>query len=196
MRDIDWHEMTWLNEPPAWDTDGEVLTVETGLETDFWRTTSYGFIHDSGHLLAAPMEAGSAIEVTFRAAFGEPFDQAGLMLHGGPELWLKTGVERSDGRLYASVVVTLGYSDWSVAALPPRAEGQPLTFRASRMGDAVTVRYRIGAEENWELLRVAYLPAAAEVVAGPMCCSPSRAGLSVRFDSVRMGPPDEALHAD
>lgn len=196
MRDIDWHDMEWLNEPPSWHVEGGVLTVETGLETDFWRTTSYGFVHDSGHLLAAPMGHESAVEVTFRAELIETFDQAGLMLRGGPELWLKAGVEHSDGRLYASAVVTVGQSDWSVASLPDRATGQPLTFRASRAGDAVTVRYRIGMEPEWELLRVAYLPAAADVVAGPMCCSPSRAGLSVRFDSVRMGPPDAALHSD
>jgi regulation of enolase protein 1 (concanavalin A-like superfamily) len=195
VRDIEWHEMEWLNEPPSVRVEREGLVVETGLETDFWRSTSYGFVHHSGHLLAAPMAPESALEVTFKAALSEPFDQAGLMLYGSPELWLKTGVERSDGRLYASVVVTVGHSDWSVAALPPRAEGRPLTFRASRVGDAVTVRYRIDEEPAWELLRVAYLPADAEVIAGPMCCSPSRAGLSVRFDSARSGPPDAELHA-
>jgi regulation of enolase protein 1 (concanavalin A-like superfamily) len=30
---------------------------------------------------------------------------------------------------------------------------------------------------------------------GLMCCSPSREGLRVWFDPVRIGPPDEALDA-
>lgn len=196
MTEIDWQEMEWLNKPPSVVVEDGALLVETGLETDFWRRTSYGFINDNGHLLARPLPAEAAIEVTFQAEFSEQFDQAGLMLRADAERWLKAGVERSDGRLWASVVATVGFSDWSVAPLPARAEGQPLTFRASRAGDGVTLRYRIGDDSEWELLRVAYLPPDAEYVAGPMCCSPKRAGLNVRFESVRLGPPDAALHED
>ena len=196
MRRVEWHEMEWLNEPPNSMVEGETLLVETGLETDFWQKTSYGFVHDSGHLLSLSLPPESAIEVTFRADLSAKFDQAGLMLRRDAELWLKAGVERSDGRLYASVVTTVGNSDWSLAPLPAHAEGQPLTFRASRKGDGITLRYRIGAEDEWQLLRVAYLPADAQLRAGPMCCSPARAGLSVRFDSVRVGSPDATLHED
>jgi uncharacterized protein len=196
MRTTPWSEMRWLNEPPVARYDGDALVVETGRDTDFWRRTSYGFIHDDGHFLAAPLAGDAALEVTFAADFSHQFDQAGLMLRAGPELWLKTGVERADGRLFASVVVTVGMSDWSVAPLPDSARGEALTFRASRVGDGVTVRYRIGDERGWRLLRVAYLPPEADLEAGPMCCSPTRAGLSVRFEPVRVGPPDAALHED
>jgi uncharacterized protein len=196
MRTIPWSEMSWLNEPPAARHDGAALVVETGKDTDFWRRTSYGFIHDDGHFLAAPLNGDAALEVTFTAEFSHQFDQAGLMLRAGPELWLKTGVERADGRLFASVVVTLGMSDWSMAPLPDEASGSALTFRASRAGDGVTVRYRIGDEPAWRLLRLAYLPPEADLAAGPMCCSPTRAGLSVRFEPVRVGPPDAALHEE
>ena len=113
--------MEWLNEPPAVSREGDDLVVETGKDTDFWRRTSYGFIHDDGHFLGAPLAGDAAIEVTFRADFDAQFDQAGLMLRAGPELWLKTGVELSDGQLFASVVVTVGMSDWSVVAAARRA---------------------------------------------------------------------------
>ena len=194
MRTIAWDEMTWLNEPPAAEVDGDELVVATGRNTDFWHRTAYGFIHDDGHLLAAPLAAEAALEVTFLADYEGQFDQAGLMLHAGPETWLKTGVELSDGQLYASVVVTTGMSDWSVSPLPEHAAGHALTFRASRKGDAITVRYRIAEEPHWHLLRVAWFPPDVDVVAGPMTCSPTREGLSVRFAPVLVGPPDAHLH--
>ena len=63
MKDISWAEMTWLNEPPRSTVEDGALIVETGLETDFWRTTSYGFINDNGHLLGLPLPPDAAIEV-------------------------------------------------------------------------------------------------------------------------------------
>jgi hypothetical protein len=194
MDTIAWDEMTWLNEPAASEVEGGRLVVTTGRETDFWRKTSYGFTHDDGHFLGAPLPGEFAMEVCFRADFHAQFDQAGLMLRAGPELWLKTGVELSDGELYASVVVTIGQSDWSVSPIPSSARGRALTFRASRSGDSVTIRFRIGDEPSWRFLRLAYLPADAEILAGPMCCSPTRGGLAVSFEPVRVGPPDVRLH--
>ena len=196
MRRLAPEEMHWMNEPPRVAKGPGGITVETAPETDFWRTTGYGFVHDDGHFLGAPLGSAAAIEVTFSADFEAQFDQAGLMLRADAETWLKAGVERSDGRLWASVVVTNGRSDWSVAPLPERSADDELTFRASRQGDAVTVRYRETADERWRLLRLAYLPPEAKLLAGPMCCSPTRGGLSVRFGPVRMGPPDDRLHEE
>jgi hypothetical protein len=196
MRTLAWHEMTWLNEPPSVAQDGADLVVQTGRETDFWQRTSYGFSHDDGHFLGYPLAGDAAVEVAFETTFEGAFDQAGLMLRSGPELWIKTGVELSDGVLYAGAVVTVGRSDWSVAPLPPSAGNERLTFWASRRGDAVTIRYRVGDEADWRFLRLAYFPPEAEVSAGPMCCSPTRAGLSVRFGPVRVGPPDASLHEE
>jgi regulation of enolase protein 1 (concanavalin A-like superfamily) len=192
-RTLPWSSMRWLNEPPAVAEKDGGLEVLTGPETDFWQRTSYGFVHDDGHFLGRPMPRPAAVEVGFQADLSEQFDQAGLMLRSGPELWLKAGLERSDGRLLASVVVTLGRSDWSVAPVRPLLPDEVVTVRASRAGDGVTVRLRLG-DDDWQLLRVAAFPVDAEVQAGAMCCSPTRAGLSVRFVSVGVGPPDEALH--
>ena len=36
--------MEWLKEPPRWDEQGATLSVVTGGNTDFWRTTHYGFV--------------------------------------------------------------------------------------------------------------------------------------------------------
>lgn len=194
MRTIDWNRLTWMNEPPGVRIEGDELVVATGPKTDFWRTTSYGFVHDDGHFLGTPLEDDSAIEVAFRCDFEGAFDQAGLMLRAGPEHWIKTGVELSDGILFAGAVVTVERSDWSVSPLPDSVRGEWLSFRASRTGDAVTIRFRVGDEDGWRFLRLAYFPPELAVSAGPMCCSPSREGLSVRFGPVRVGPADASLH--
>jgi regulation of enolase protein 1 (concanavalin A-like superfamily) len=39
------------------------------------------------------------------------------------------------------------------------------------------------------MLRLAYLPACDPALVGPMCCSPERAGLEVRFTEFRIGDP-------
>ena len=196
MTPIPWHAMTWMNPPERAEPLGVALEVVTRPNTDFWRTTSYGFVHDDGHFLGAPLAGDRALEVTFTGEFSGQFDQAGLMLRASPELWIKAGVELSDGVLFASAVVTRGFSDWAVAPLPPGPASLPITIRASRAGDSVTLRYRVGPDDAWRLLRVAYLPPDEEVLAGPMCCSPTRGGLVVRFNPVWIGPPDGRLHDD
>lgn len=192
----DWSEFEWRNRPPAERIDGSILEVTTGPETDFWQKTSYGFIHDDGHFLGTAVPNAASIEVTFRAALTHRFDQAGLMLRASPDTWIKAGVELSDGVLNASAVVTSGWSDWNVAPLPGLAPEAPITIRASRFGDAVTLRYGFGDEPPRQLLRVAHVPPDLDMEAGPMCCSPTRAGLVVRFDPVRIGPPDARLHEE
>ena len=192
MSELDWDALTWHHPPASAEKDGDQLVVTTGRDADWWRITGYGFIHADGHLLAAPFPKEGSIEVTFRADLTRQYDQAGLMLYASDEVWIKAGLER-DGPLYAAVVVTHGHSDWSVAALPEIAAGTPVTIRASRRGDCVTFRYGIGDETPTRLMRLAYLPPDLDVVAGPMTCSPTREGLLVRFDPVRVGPPEAPL---
>jgi hypothetical protein len=191
MTAMAWEAFTWHHPPAAATQDGDVLVVTTGRDADWWRITGYGFIHADGHLLAAPFPREGSIEVTFRADLTHRYDQAGLMLYGDDETWIKAGLER-DGPLYGAVVVTHGFSDWSVAEVPELPPDTPVTIRASRRGDAVTFHLGIG-ESPLRLLRLAYLPPTLDIVAGPMACSPVRDGLTVRFEPVRLGPPDAPL---
>jgi regulation of enolase protein 1 (concanavalin A-like superfamily) len=128
----------WLNPPVHVEQTGDGLLVTAAEGSDLWRTTSYGFTHDTG------------------------------------------------------AVVTRGVSDWSVAPVPDWA-GREVTVRASRSGDALTVRAR-AAGSPWRLVRVAPLDVDAEVLAGPFCCAPTRAGLRVRFTSVAVTAADASLH--
>ena len=177
-------EMQWMSPPKsvAW-VDGE-LRVVTGLQGDFWRGTYYGFHHHNGHFLHQPAASEFTAELRFRAAFSALYDQAGLMIRADEAHWIKAGVEYVAGVAYFAVVVTIGMSDWSQMALPLPVG--VIELRVSRSGDAVWVQYLHAG--TWRMCRLAYFPPDLAVEVGPMCCSPSRDGLSVRFLHYELGP--------
>ena len=107
-------DMSWMNEPPIWREADDELHVTTGASTDFWSRTFYGFIRNSGHFRHRPVSGDFSAEVRITADYRALYDQAGLMLWAGPDNWLKTGIEYTDGAMHVSTVVTRdGYSDWS-----------------------------------------------------------------------------------
>jgi regulation of enolase protein 1 (concanavalin A-like superfamily) len=188
----EWSAGSWTTPPVAVAEDGPDLLVTAAEGSDAWRHTSYGFVHDDAHALLAPLPSPGAVEVTFDLGWEGQFDQAGLVLRTDAETWLKAGVEVTDGVPSVGAVVTLGRSDWSVAPVADWA-GRRVTVRASRAGDAVTVRARV-EDEPFRLVRVAPFPPDVVVQAGPYCCAPTRAGLVVRFRRWATGPADAALH--
>jgi regulation of enolase protein 1 (concanavalin A-like superfamily) len=191
-RRIEWGEAEWMNPPEAVAVDGGDLLVTARGGSDFWRTTSYGFVRDDGHALLTEFPAGTSVEVSFTPAFETLYDQAGLFVRGDESTWIKAGVEMSDGYPQLGAVVTNGSSDWSLA---PVAEwmGRRVTIRASRAGDAVTVRARV-EDEAWRMIRLAPFPVDAPALVGPFCCAPERSGLQVRFHDFTSGPADRSLH--
>lgn len=193
-RAIEWAEAAWLNQPAAVHADGNNLLVTAREGSDFWRTTSYGFVHDDGHALLTDFPPDSAIEVGFVAAFEQLYDQAGLLIRVDEQTWIKAGIEFTDGVAHLGAVVTHGRSDWSMAPVPDWT-GRDVTLRASRSGDAVTLRARC-EDGPWQMLRLAPLDPDAVAAAGPMCCAPTRAGLTVRFTSFAVTTPDAGLHLD
>ncbi|ROQ38742.1 hypothetical protein EDF46_2383 [Frondihabitans sp. PhB188] len=194
MNVIDWTSGTWTNAPVNVEITGDGMRVTAVEESDAWRITSYGFVHDTEHALLAPFAPGTAMEVSFRLDFSAQFDQAGIFVKVDDTSWIKAGVERSDGENSLGAVVTRGVSDWSLSPVPGW-QGKLVTIRASRSGDALTIRARAD-EEPWRLVRVAPLDPEAAVTAGPMCCAPTRAGLTVHFTSWQTGPADTSLHPD
>ncbi|WP_433387360.1 DUF1349 domain-containing protein [Micromonospora sp. KLBMP9576] len=193
QRTVDWSEGEWCNEPVrAEGAAAGTLLVQPAGGSDLWRHTSYGFVHDDAPALLAPLPAGQAMEVDFHLDYDRQFDQAGVLVRVDERNWVKAGVEFSDGQPQVGAVVTREVSDWSVAPVPTWA-GRGVSIRVSRDGDALTVRARAD-DEPWRLVRLAPLAPEAAASAGPYCCSPTRAGLRVRFTGWRRGPADAALH--
>ena len=187
---IEWDKASWTNEPENVIQAGDELWVTARAESDYWNRTSYGFIHDSGHGLLNQLNPNSSMQVEFYLDFDQQFDQAGLILFADNDHWIKTGVEFSDGLPQAGAVVTDEYSDWSVAPVSEWMNSW-VTVRISRTETAVTIRAGVG---DLRLLRVAPISNEFQWSCGPMICSPSRSGLTVRFRNWQVLDADNSLH--
>lgn len=181
----------WLNEPESTTAVNGKLLVTAKANSDFWRTTSYGFIHDSGHALLNDFPQDSAVEISWTLNYSEQFDQAGLMIWSDEAHWIKAGVEFADGAPQLGAVVTNEFSDWSVAPVPEWMS-RVVQLRASRSGDALTIRAR--SEGEWKLVRLCPLDPNRNWKIGLHLASPSRAGLTVEFLEIKTGAADAALH--
>ena len=179
-------EMSWLNEPPQWSHVDGVIRVVTGLETDFWRRTFYGYVTDNGHFYSRPVTGDFTAEVMVGAGHSALFDQAGLMLRADERTWLKTGLEVTSGAVQLSTVLTRDDSDLSV--VPVAGHDGELSVRLPRFGSAVCV-HRGDGDGSWELVRLGHLDLPDTVDVGVMCCSPQRAGLEVTFRDFQVGEP-------
>lgn len=193
---IPWNAGRWTTPPTAVKEAGDDLHVTCAPYSDAWRTTSYGFVHDTENALVAPLAHGRAVEVVFTADFSEQFDHAGLFIVAGPQTWVKAGVELSDGILQLGAVVTHGVSDWSVSPVP-EWRGKRVRVRASWSEDAVTIRAGL---DGGELRFVRVLPWAPDLVteAGLLACSPTRGSeepMTVRFHEWSGGLADTSLHS-
>ena len=181
----------WLNPPVNTVEVNSQLKVTTVHESDFWRNTSYGFVHDSGHALLTDFPAHSSMEVTFILDYSGQFDQAGIIVYGDSHHWIKAGVESADGFPQVGAVVTSINSDWSLAPVPTWM-GKQVTVRASRTNDALTIRARCGEDD--QLIRLAPIDASLPMSAGPHCASPVSRSLEITFTHWTHGDADFTLH--
>ncbi|CAM04809.1 hypothetical protein A8924_5963 [Saccharopolyspora erythraea NRRL 2338] len=174
----------WLNPPENWlSYAGLTATADGG--TDFWRTTHYGFVRDTGHALLRPVGAEFRLTTRFFGDYREQYDQAGLLLRIDEANWIKTGIEYVDGEQLLSAVVTRDVSDWNVVPLQAvHGDVESVTIEMHRSGDTVTIRYAPEGEEPRTVLRLAYFPPDVDAEAGPMCASPDGSGFPVRFSDL------------
>ena len=108
------------------------------------------------------------------------------MIRADAAHWIKAGIEHVNGVSYLAAVVTNEKSDWSQMALS--GFGGDIDLRLTRVGDTVWIQYRLYS--GWTMFRLAFFPPNLVVRAGPMACSPSRSGLTVKFRDFRQGVPE------
>ena len=193
MESIDLRGGAWLNRPAAVRAERDRLVLTTEAGTDFWRRTHYGFIRDTGHFLGFDVGPNFSAEIRIRARYETLYDQAGLMLRAGPDLWVKAGVEFSDGRPRLAAVVTDDRSDWSLSVAP--GDLSDFWLRMTLKEEALRIQASTD-RRAWTLLRLApFTPRGRPLKVGPMCCTPERAGLDVELSDLRIGPASGAdLH--
>lgn len=200
--------MDWFNPPAHHSTTTvnaqqgavEILTLTTRPGTDFWRSTHYGFIRDTGHLGYVERSGDFTARVRIRGNYQVLYDQAGLMLRKDERTWIKAGIEYTDGVAHLSVVVTNDFSDWSVIPVPElealEQDGGGVELRLSRHADAVRIEYRLveraRADRPWQMVRLAHLAVSdADVLkVGIMACSPERThapGFAAEFTGFTVG---------
>ncbi|WP_017611894.1 DUF1349 domain-containing protein [Nocardiopsis salina] len=177
---------SWFNPPKLWEPEGDGLVVEAASDSDFWVTTYYGFVRDTGHALLRRVPADFSMSTTFRGDYREQYDQAGLLLRLDGQNWIKTGIEYVDGRQYISAVVTRDVSDWSVVPLEKSRAADEVSVKMRRAGDTVTISYGFGEDEPEMLLRLAYFPQGVDADAGIMCAAPQGKGFKTRFTSLKL----------
>lgn len=175
----------WLNRPPTLSVSDDELSVVTGANTDFWRETHYGFVRDSGHFYAFEAADGFTAQVRVQAQFQHLYDQAGLMVRIDESRWVKTGIEFSDGHGLLGSVSTDGASDWATGQFA----GDPSDFWVRVTVQAGVLRIQASSDGLiWPLVRLSPFPKSEKYLIGPMCCTPERSGLKVRFTEWRLGP--------
>jgi regulation of enolase protein 1 (concanavalin A-like superfamily) len=189
---MSWQGGVWLNEPRVWREQDEVLEVTTDAASDFWRETQYGFVRDSGHFLGFAAPAAFTAQLRVRGEYQALYDQAGLMVRVDEQRWVKAGIELSDGQAMLSSVLTVERSDWATAQY--QHDASDFWLRAT-LAEGV-LRLQVSQDgRHWPLLRLAPFPRSDTYRVGPMCCTPERSGLVVRFSEFQLTPPlGKALH--
>ena len=177
---------TWLNEPADWRLDDGALAVTTDHASDFWRLTHYGFVRDSGHFFSMSTTGDFTAEVRVQADYRDLYDQAGIMVRIDERRWVKAGIELSDNRPLMSSVLTDERSDWAAVEYP--GDSTDFWLRATVQSGVLRLQYSADGS-IWPLLRLAPFPSAPTYLVGPMCCTPERSGLRVRFSEFAVGPP-------
>ncbi|RYE63858.1 MAG: DUF1349 domain-containing protein, partial [Oxalobacteraceae bacterium] len=97
---------------------------------------------------------------------------------------VKTGIEFSDGYGLLGSVLTDDASDWATG----RYDGDPSDFWIRVTVQSGVLRIQASGDgKTWPLVRLCPFPKADHYFVGPMCCTPERAGLEVRFSEWQIG---------
>ncbi len=182
--------MEWFNPPAEWRAEGSKIHVTSTPNTDFWRKKPGGPFADNGHFYFQKISGDFAAEVKFTGQFKDQYDQAGLMIRLDEMTWLKCGIELYNGIQHASAVVTKTYSDWSIQPLTPSPSA--VWMRVNRQDDTIEVSYSTNGQQQYHLIRQAYLTSEPLLAVGMMIATPLGSGFSVTFEDFSVIEPVKA----
>jgi uncharacterized protein len=182
--------LVWFNPPQRWRLEPHLpaLVIEPDGQTDFWQQTHYGFRADTGHFLGLALPGDFMLTTQVRLHPLHQYDQAGLMIRGDANCWIKASVEHEpEGQPQLGAVVTnAGYSDWSLQDFP--LPELVLGLRITKRGSDVLVEFSPAGGTDWRLMRLARLhwPDHAPLCAGLYACCPKEAGFRAEFAFLRI----------
>ena len=163
------------------------LSFKTDAETDFWQKTHYEMRKDNGHFFYQTLDAKAfEYEICLSALQGSRYDQAGIMLRGNAENWLKISAEfETQERSWLGAVNTkFGLSDWSTYRVPTM---QHQHYKLVVEGDNALVYALVGTD--WQQLRmldISHLRRSDGLDLGVYACSPKGPGFDVSFYDIKL----------
>lgn len=172
--------MHWFNEPTSWKIDKNSLSMFVTPQTDYWRSTHYGFTVDDGPFYYRWQGGEFEVKVKITGEYKSRFDQMGLMLRIDEKTWIKTGIEFINDTINVSAVVTHQTSDWSVVSLTEKPKS--LWIKAIRRLDAVEILYSLD-DKKYTMIRMAYFPDNTPVMVGLTAASPDGNGFNALFEN-------------
>lgn len=173
--------MKWLNEPLIWQKQNDIIQITSDKDTDFWRKTHDEVIRDNGHFYYEEVGGNFTAKVKVSGQYQNLYDQAGLMVRLDKENWLKFGVELVEGIQQISAVVTRDYSDWSITPMPDNPS--EIWLKVTRQDSTIEVHYSLDDQE-YSLLRMAFLTSLEMLEVGIMSASPEGKGFISTFEKL------------
>ncbi|WVW81872.1 hypothetical protein I302_103870 [Kwoniella bestiolae CBS 10118] len=196
FNDTRWKPLGKVTHKPTISKDGNEIRFPTEAGTDWWRTPEvdsqnglvYGYdqaIGKEGLEISVDVDVRPEIQVGFLCPWGGLSDQAALFLKLDDITWIKAGLEFDNGKIWAGVVITSPYSDWSLQSPPPDQS----RFTFALKGQKLKVYL------NDEMIREVNVfgdGKAQKGFVGVMGCSPKGGGAEVTFRdfTVREGVRD------
>lgn len=197
-------DFTWFAPPTKFEisADKTELTVASAHDTDFWRKTHYGFIHNNGNFYYynKPISSNFTLSTKFVGKYEKLYDQTGIMVRLNEKVWVKTGIEFFNDKIHVSAVVTNDYSDWNVIELSKEQYKGYLYIKMMRSGHAMTIMYKTDEAEEYKMLRLAYLDIVDSegvnlpVHAGVLVSSPIGDGFESKFSKFELYDGSYEVH--
>lgn len=206
--------LAWHNGCPN-DSGGRAVTREGKLEVvpvtrkDYWARTFYKplLVKNDAQTLLTKIESDREVTLTisFTLQPRAQFDQAGIMVRISSDVWVKAGIEYSDGKPRLSCVVTNeGFSDWSTQVWPHMKDGRTSAkIRLSKMlpgvdqGPCIVMEASEIDKDDWTQVRIASIRSGdQDWQMGIFAITPMESkGGTVTFHSICLGPLVTPVHS-